>query len=161
MITGLVIPHDTREPLVERQFNTLTDYREAVGGYIESVYIESSKLTVFANEEGKVYGLPENRRATCLWWLLSQEARGRDVLVGNIVLIGSKRGHGTSTNIPPELTTLLTGTTTYKIEVQTVDGGDCWYSNQVEFNNYFEAAIYGLNLLERWTAATDVRVVPA
>lgn len=161
MITGIVIPHDTEAPLVEKQFDGLSDYQAAVGGYIEPVYIESSRLTIFANEEGKVYGLPENRRATCLWWLLSPEARGRDILAGNIVLIGSKRGRGTSTDIPPELIKLLMATSVYKIEVQTVNGDDSWYGNQVEFNNYFEAAIYGLNLLERWTAATDVRVIEA
>ena len=160
MITGIVIPHDADEPLVERKFDNLTDYQQAVGGCIEPVYIEGSKLTILANEEGKIYGLPETRRATCLWWLRSPEARGRDVLVGSIVLIGSKRGRGTSANFPSELIKLLMKTSTYKIEVQTVDGGDSWYGNQVEFNNYFEAAIYGLNLLERWTAATDVRVIP-
>ena len=161
MITGIVIPHDADEPLVERKFDNLTDYQQAVGGYIEPAYIENPRMTIFANEEGKVYGLPVNERATCLWWLLSPEARSRDILVGNIVLIGSKRGRGTSTDIPSELIKLLMDTDNYKIEVQTVDSDDFWYGNRAEFDNYFKAAIYGLNLLERWTAATDVRVVPA
>jgi hypothetical protein len=43
-------------------------------------------LTIYANEEGKVHNLPVNRRATCMWWLLSPTVRGSDVLVGDVVI---------------------------------------------------------------------------
>ena len=55
---------------------------------------------------------------------------------------------------------LLMETRSYKIEVQTVED-PAWYGNENSFDNYFEAAIYALNLLERWSQVRDVRIVAA
>jgi hypothetical protein len=158
MVTGIFIPHETTVSIFEHDFGGLSDYQAAVGGHIEPVYLQQAHLTIFANEEGKVYKLPVNRRATCLWWLLSPTVRGLDILVGDIVLIGSQRGRGSTTDVPQAFMQLLMETRNYKIEVQTVED-PAWYGNENSFDNYFEAAIYALNLLERWPAATDVRVV--
>ena len=160
MVTGIVIPHETRLEIFTHEFSDLASYQAAVGGYIEPVTIERPRMTIFANEEGKVYKLPINRRATRLWWLLSPTVRGLDMLVGDIVLIGSHRGRGSTNDVPQSFMQLLMKTRSYKIEVQTVED-PAWYGNENSFDNYFEAAIYALNLLERWTTATDVRVVEA
>ena len=77
------------------------------------------------------------------------------------MLIGSKRGNGTTTELPEKFAELLLRTNRYKIEVRTADESKNWYSNQREFDTYFETAIYALNLLERWTQVRDVRVVAA
>jgi hypothetical protein len=161
MVTGIVIPHETTIAIFEHDFGGLSDYQAAVGGYIEPVYLQQVHVTIFANEEGKVRQLPVNRRATCLWWLLNPSVRGYDLLVGDVVLIGSKRGNGTTTEIPEKFAELLLRTDRYKIEVRTADEPKNWYSNQRDFDTYFETAIYALNLLERWTQVRDVRVVAA
>lgn len=71
MVTGIIIPHETRLSLQKIEFQTLTDYQTAVGGYIEMVRMNGHPLVIVADEDGKVKRLPINRRATCLWWLLN------------------------------------------------------------------------------------------
>jgi len=159
MVTGIVIPHETRLEIFTHEFSNLASYQAAVGGYIEPVTIERPRITIFANEEGKVHGLPINRRATCLWWLLSPSIRGHDILVGNIALVGSRGGPGSTTDLPSDFVHLLLDTKSYRIEVQTVTESKVWYGNQVQFETYFEAGIYAINLAERWTQVRNVRVI--
>jgi hypothetical protein len=160
MITGLLIPQDTTVPLSEKPFDGLADYQAAVGGYIEAVSMPAAKLTLYANEEGKVRGLEINRRATSLWWLLAPEASGLDVLVGDVIVIGSQRGRNSSTELPPDFRELLLNTSDYKYEVRFGNGKE-WRGNKQRFDSYFEAAINGISMLERWTDASEVRVVAA
>ena len=161
MVTGIVIPHETRLEIFTHEFTGLTSYQAAVGGYIEPVTIEQPRMTIFANEEGTVHQLPINRRATCLWWLLSPSARGHDILVGDIALVGSRGGARSTTDLPSDFVELLFETKHYKIEVQPVTEPKAWFGNQARFETYFEAAIYALDLQERWTQICDVRVVAA
>ncbi|TFD27349.1 DUF3846 domain-containing protein [Cryobacterium lyxosi] len=161
MVTGIVIPHETGPKIFPIEFSDLASYQAAVGGYIEPVYIENPRITIFANEEGKVQKLPINRRATCLWWLHSPRVRGHDILVGDVALIGSRGGAGSTTSLPADFIELLLETPSYKIEVRTADKPKNWYSNQREFDNYFETTTYALNLLERWRQVCDVRIVAA
>jgi hypothetical protein len=102
MVFGIVIPHETRLEVFVKTFTDLASYRAAVGGYIEPISIQRPRMTLFANEEGKVRNLPVNRRATCLWWLLCPEARGVEILVGDVALVGSRSGSGRRTSSGPE-----------------------------------------------------------
>lgn len=106
MIAGVVIPYDPQLPLVEEPFDDLRDYQKSVDGYVELVHIEKPKLTLYTNEEGKIQRLPVNRRATAMWWLLSPEMRRRDVLVGNIVVVGAACGPHSTTEIAADFRTL-------------------------------------------------------
>lgn len=161
MVTGIVIPHETNIQVFAHEFTGLTSYQTAVGGYIEPVQIEHPPMTIFANEEGKMQRLPVNRRATCLWWLLSPSARGQDVLVGDIALVGTLANRSSEIDLPPEFVGLLTRTANFKIEVQTEFEPWNWLSNQARFASYFDAAIYAINLAGRWTQIRDIRVVEA
>ena len=161
MVTGIVIPHETRLEVFAHEFSDLTSYQAAVGGYIEPITIQRPRMTLFANEEGKVRNLPVNRRATCLWWLLSPEARGNDILVGDVALVGSRAGSGSTTDLPADFLDLLLAVQSFKIEVRTVSEPKEWHGNQARFDTFFEAAIYGINLAERWTQVRDIRVVAA
>ena len=67
MDTGIVIPHEIHFALQKVEFQNLTDYQTAVGGYIETVKRDGHPLVIVADEDGKVKGLPINQRATCLW----------------------------------------------------------------------------------------------
>ncbi|QHO69153.1 hypothetical protein BHD05_05290 [Marisediminicola antarctica] len=161
MVTGIVIPHEIRVAVFEHQFGALADYQAAVGRYVEPVYLADANLTIYANEEGKVRQLPANRRATCLWWFLYPETRGRDILVGDVVLIGSTRGHGSTTALPDFLTRQLQHPGRFTIEVRTNDDPAHWYDNGRNFDDYFEAAIVAINLQERWSQVREMRVSPA
>jgi len=89
----IVIPADESLPLKSRhdvaESPTLDELHEIVGGFIEPVphwddYM-GMPCVVWCNEEGKLRGLPLNRRATMLWYAkLGQPVD--DVLVGNVVL---------------------------------------------------------------------------
>ena len=161
MVTGIVIPHETRLEIFTNEFSDLASYQAAVGGYIEPVTIERPRMTIFANEEGKVQQLPINRRATYLWWLHSPSVRGHDILVGDVALIGSRGDAGSTTSLPADFIELLLATPRYKIEVQTETEPKDWFDNQMRFQNYFEACRYGLTLAERWIQVRDIRVVAA
>lgn len=161
MVTGIVIPHETRIRVFKHQLSALEDYQAAVGGYIEPIYVAAAHLTIFANEEGKVRQLPVNRRATCMWWMLNPDMHGADVLVGDVVLCGSKRGHGSSTELPADLAKLILDTDRFRVEVRTVGDPEHWYEDGSYFEDYFEAAIVAINLQERWTQICEVRVSAA
>ena len=139
----------------------LASYQTAVGGYIEPVTVERPRMTIFANEEGKVRQLPINCRATCRWWMQSPRARGNDLLAGDVALVGSRGGAGATTDLPRGFIELLLATPRYKIEVQTDAEPKDWFDNQMRFKNYFEACRYGFKLAERWIQVRDIRVVAA
>lgn len=145
MVTGIVIPHETRLEIFTHEFSDLASYQAAVGGYIEPITIERPPMTLFANEEGKVRQLPINRRATCLWWIQSPHARGNDTLVGDVALVGSRSGAGSTTDLPADFIELLLETASYKIEVRTITEPKDWCGNQARFETYFEAGIYAIN----------------
>lgn len=161
MVTGIVIPHESRISIFEHQFGALEDYQVAVGGYVEPIYVAPARITFYANDEGKVQRLPVNRRATCMWWLLHPEMRGLDVLVGDVVLIGSKRGHGSSTEIPASLSRLILDTPQFRVEVRTIDDPAHWYDNGHYVDDYFEAVVMAINFQERWSQICEVRVTRA
>jgi hypothetical protein len=147
MITGIVIPHDEMAPLEERTFNGLPDYQSAVGGWIEAILLHKPSMTLFVNEEGKIRGLPRNSRATVLWWLLTPAARQLDFVVGDAVLVGSRGGSGSTTELPQVFRALVLETPNYAVEV--TDGRGRWQRDRQEFGSYFEAAVHAMILLRR------------
>lgn len=159
---GILIPANEEAPLEFRLFGQLIDYQEAVGGWIEAIDIETPPATFYVNEEGKIRNLPQNRRATLMLWATHRATHGREVLVGNAVLIGLPDDiEGDTQDVPDELVTLLLKTEVYKYEVETAEEAGKWYGNQARFDNYFEACNAALGLYERWTLATSVRVLAA
>ncbi len=158
MHLGIVIPADESAEPFEQQFEGLPGYHEVVGGWVEAVHLEQAKLTLFVNEEGKVRGLPLNRRATALWWLLDRMARERDELVGDVVLIGAANGQSTSTEAPRDLAHLILRAEVLHSEIRLADRLG-WHRTELQFTNYFDAAINALLYFRSDDAVTDVRVV--
>lgn len=161
MVIGIVIPHEFGLGMFAQEFDDLASYQNAVGGYIEPVEIERPRMTIFANEEGKIRQLPINHRATCLWWVQSPEARFRHILVGNVALVGSRGSNGSTTDLPRSFLDLLLATPRYGIEVQTTSRPKTWASHNREFETYFGACIYAVDLIERWGQIRDIRIVSA
>lgn len=112
-----VIPADVAQPIrfVEGKPDLAT-WQEAVGGYIESVTVHPGGakdfpirdgVRLFINEEGKLNGLPFNRRATLLAYA-GKGIRGNDVLVGDVAVYGGVDGDGECTGLKqPQMDLLL------------------------------------------------------
>ena len=65
-----------KEPYPAEVENTLEGLQKAVGGYIETVYLDDYVVLV-CNEEGKLIGLPGNR------------SLGNDIIAGTFFVVGS------------------------------------------------------------------------
>jgi len=161
MVTGVIIPADESVAVARHEFNGLHDYQEAVGGLIEAIDLEFPAMSFFANDEGKLIGLPINRRATILWWLHSPAVFGYDMIAGDAVLVGQPDRVGETQSVPDELVALLTAAQSFKVEVQTAGPDSPWCGNRRRFADYFAAARYAVDLRARWTQVTRARVVAA
>lgn len=159
MVNGILIPADADRVSERRGFLTLDDYQTAVGGRIEAVDLPDLGISIYINEEGLLRQLPFNSRATFLWWYHVPEARQKAMLVGDAVVVGQPNRKGDSTDIPSEVGTMLLDPGVWRVEVRTV-GDPKWYGNQMTYTDYFEALVWAMLTLERWSAAEDVRVVP-
>lgn len=158
---AIQIPVDEERPLYKVAIEGLSGMQGAVGGYIEVVDLGPLKASLIVNEEGKLEKRPINRRATLLFWLLFPSARHRDVIVGDVIIVGHPDKDGNTTDVPTEVVDLFFGTESYKAEFQTYDDPNKFNGNMRRFDDYFEAANYGLGKAESWTAVQRVRVVPA
>ncbi|MCS5735062.1 DUF3846 domain-containing protein [Herbiconiux daphne] len=154
MPIGIVIPHDESSAMYEQNFEGLSSYQAAVGGYIEPVRLEEAKLLIYANEEGKIRRLPVNRRATAIWWLHDRMFREVDELVGDVVLLGR------SGNVPKELAELVLRTSRFRVEVRIADRLG-WHDMETELNSYVDAALFALLDFRSSDEVTDIRVVSA
>lgn len=77
----------------------------AVGGMIEAVDIRG--FGMYVNEEGKIYGLPENKIATDLFD--QTYGVGRDIIVGDVVITGGVDDEGEEVGLTPEQVENLLG----------------------------------------------------
>lgn len=161
MPRGIVIPVDESESPFWLTFTDYTDYQKVVGGTFEVIDLTTPPASLYVNDEGKLIGLPVNRRATLLLWLNNPAFFMKDVVCGPAVLIGPADAEGATMDLPAELSVLILGTDLLKVEVQTINEPGKWYGNQARYSEYFEAANAALSLYQRWTLAEAVRVVAA
>lgn len=159
MVRALIIPAADHESITECEVNKLEDYQAVVGGWIEPVDIPVLGVTVHVNEEGLLRQLPFNPRATFLWWHFVPEARQTAMLVGPALITGLPDHNGDNTDVPSEVTGMLAQPGEWRVEVRTI-GDPKWHRNQMTYSDYFEALVWAMVTLERWSAAEDVRVVP-
>jgi hypothetical protein len=78
---------ETIEFTTENSYRTLSD---SVGGLIEPVYL-AENLTLWVNEEGKVYGQAVNPIATAIFQSVFGEI---DIMVGDVILTGGYDDEG-------------------------------------------------------------------
>lgn len=161
MIHAIQIPVDEDRPLYKVSIENLAGMQSAVGGFIEFVDLGPLTASLIVNEEGKLAKLPINRRATLLFWLLYPSVRHRDVIVGDVLIVGHADRQGNTTDVPAKVSDLFFGTKSYKAEFQTYDSPGKFNGNMRRFRDYFEAANYALGKAESWTAVERTRVVPA
>jgi Domain of unknown function (DUF3846) len=160
MVTGIVIPHETRLEIFTNEFSDLASYQAAVGGYIETIHLDGHPSVIVANEEGKAMHLPVNRRATCLWWLLNPSGHGGDTLVGDVAIVGPIE-QGEMSDAPARLVSLLLETLRFQVEVRLSKTFDSWVPIGDPVDDFFEASHRALLLMEVWSPPDEVRVVAA
>jgi hypothetical protein len=161
VIHAIQIPVDEERPLYKVAIDGLKAMQEAVGGYIEIVDLTPLNASLVVNEEGKLMRVNINRRATLLFWLLFPSIRGRDVIVGDALIVGYPDSQGNTTDAPKAVVDLLFETKSYKAEFQTFDDANKFNGNMRRFEDYFEACNYALLKAQSWTAVERTRVVPA
>jgi hypothetical protein len=161
MPTAIVIPVDPKEPIRQEELhkNDLDAYRQLVGGNLEVLNLERPPATLYFNEEGKLVGMPVNRRATALLWVHNSGLRGRDVIVGPAFVVGPPDRQGDDRSVPEDLVELLLGTKRYRVQVQ-IQGSQAWSGKREVFADWFEACHHAVQLTRLSTAVEEVRVVP-
>jgi len=158
MVKALRIPANDSEPITGLEVFKLEDYQAVVGGWIEPVDIPELGVTIYVHEEGLVLDLPFNSRATLLWWYFVPESRQKAVLVGPALVVGLPDARGDSTDVPMHVAQMLAEGGIWRVEAH-VSGIEQWYANQRTYDDYFEALVYAMVILERWGEIDDVRVV--
>lgn len=159
MVHGVVIPADSEQALVVREFTSLEDYQSAVGGWIEAVDLPGLGATVYVNEEGLLRQLPLNGRASFLWWYHVPAVRQNAMLVGDAVVIGLPDHSGNNTDLPLQVRDQLLTAVPHVIELR-LNGQPGWHRTQAIYPDYLEAIVWAMVLLERIPEAVDVRVLP-
>lgn len=159
MVTGIVIPAESGEPLRALDTSVSGAVAKAVGGLMEAVDLFDLGVTVYINEAGLLRHLPFNSRASFLWWYHVPSARQRAMLVGDAVIVGLPDDNGADTEVPTAVHELLVSPRRFRVEVRTADG-PTWYRNRATYPDYWEAIVWAMVLLERMAEVEDVRVVP-
>ena len=156
-IRGLMVPAEPSALPTRATFHGLGTIQATVGGYVEAVNTEREGLTLYANDEGKLRGLPLNKRATVLWWLHSPAARGVDVLVGDVAVVGQPDPDGANVGLPEQFMDVVLGDQRFEIELQV--GPARWERSDARYG-YFAAGARALRLIAA-LGLPDARIRPA
>jgi hypothetical protein len=161
-IKGILMPVDQFAPIsvVEFDQSDYTQITKLIGGTFGVTDTLRPDASVWYHDEGKILGLPVNRRASLFLWVHRTEFRGYDALMGDVLILGPADDEGNTTSVPDELVELLFNTKEYRYLVQT-SGDDSWNGNGVTYDNWVDAYNGGLSLAERWTLVEHVKVVAA
>ncbi|UDF14746.1 DUF3846 domain-containing protein [Antiquaquibacter oligotrophicus] len=100
------------------QLEGLADFQTAVLGWIEAVDVPAFGVTMYVNEEGLVRRLPVNTRATFLWWHHDPVARGKAILVGDVVVVGARVDDELGRDLGPDTVATLVGPGEWRIRAR-------------------------------------------
>jgi hypothetical protein len=158
MITGIVIPADHTVPVRVEQLDPVDgDYNRIVGGDLEVVGFARPAASLYLNEEGKLNGLPLNPRATAMTWVHNSALRGRDLIVGDVLLVGPVDEYGDDLPVPQEYLRLLFAATRFRVEVQRV--GACWFPIPHQMGDVDAAYVAAAELARTEATVEEIRVV--
>lgn len=161
MVSAIVIPADSDEPLREIDTSQPDAITKAVGGFMEAVDLFDLGITIYVNESGLLQHLPFNSRVSFLWWYyFPGAAQRRARLVGDAVIVGLPDAHGADTELPVVARELLLTEADYLVEVRLV-GDDQWRIGLPVRLDYWDALMWAILLLEQIPGGDDTRVVSA
>lgn len=155
MVQGIIIPADNTAPLRAATLDSLADYQQAVGGWIEAVDIPDLGVTMYINEEGLIRDLPYNRRATFLWRFHVPQARDARRAC-DVAVVGLTDSDGESTELPNELRERLLEPGVYRVRTRGCGEGQ-WREEPIDRNDYVETVVWAA-LLQEMSPALEVRI---
>ena len=155
MVRAVVVPAHAGLPVYERQIESLADYQDAVGGYVEPLVLETAAITLWVDEEGKVKHRPPNARATFLFWFLDSAVHREDVLAGDVVLTVD----GPDERAESLLDEIARGRRC-RVEVTHASAPDKWIPIRVKFDDWFEAARAAIWIQIDLESLSAIRIKP-
>ena len=87
----VLIVEPLKDPYVKDIDSSLVSMQSVVGGLIQAIYPFDHPVALICNEEGKLIGLPPNRRM------------GRDIICGTFYFLGQDPDEGELTSLPEHL----------------------------------------------------------
>ncbi|SIS19360.1 DUF3846 domain-containing protein [Microbacterium sp. RURRCA19A] len=155
MVQGIIIPAGNTAPLRAAALESLEDYQQAVGGWIEAVDVPDLGVTMYVNEEGLIRDVPFNRRATFLRRFHVPQARDAR-LVGDVAVVGLTDDEGENTDPPEEFRRRLIEPGVYRVRTRE-RGGSRWHEEPIDRDDYLETVIWAA-LLQEMSPALEVRI---
>lgn len=138
-INSIVIPADDEQPLRQAELSVggLADRQELVGGFIQAVDLADPPARLYFNEEGKLMGLPPNKRATLLLWTHNPAFRYQDFIVGDAFIVGPGR-RSKDTSAPDAYVRTLFEATRFRVEVRPRGQAE-WQEHPERFDDWMTA----------------------
>lgn len=160
MIKAILVPPDVEDPLVlvavdERDHD---NKHARLQNPIHRIDFWNPKASCYLVEPGSAGSLPENQRATVLAWAHNSMVRGGASVRGPVIITGPVDDQGYDSDVPDILTHILTEEGEFSLDVQ-VYGDDRWHTHEKRFPDWFDAYCYGVDLAQRWTQVSEIRIV--
>lgn len=157
MPKGILIPADNSLPLEVQDFS---DLKVTLGGEVERFALNRPDASLFHGESAPYLGLPTNRRATLALWCHATFRRGKQVAIGDAVLLGPFTDQGELQDVPDWYARLFLETERFKVHAQFVEDMT-WREHEHVFDDWQMAYTSVLLHAERNALVNHVRVVPA
>lgn len=157
MPKGILIPADNSLPLGVQDFS---DLKVTLGGEVERFALNRPDASLFHGESAPYLGLPTNRRATLALWCHATFRRGKQVAIGDAVLLGPFTDQGELQDVPDWYVRLFLETERFKVHAQFVEDMT-WREHEHVFDDWQMAYTSVLLHAERNALVNHVRVVPA
>jgi hypothetical protein len=154
---GILIPADNDKPLELQEF---ADLNESLGGAVERFALNRPDASLFHSESAPYLDLPTNRRATLALWCHATFRRGKQVAIGDAVLVGPLTDQGELQDVPLWYVAVLLEAKHFKVHAQRVEDM-LWREHERVFDDWVQAYTSVLLHAERNALVNHVRVVPA
>lgn len=160
LISVIVIPADSTEDLRTEEIdrNDYLKLGDLVGGALEVLVAHEPACSMYFNEDGRRLELEENERATLLLRTMRPEFISEDMLVGDVLIVGSPDSRGNETSAPKQLLTILFEAEHLAVEYQRQEGGK-WTRMPTTFDTWMLAYMMAVYSLGKYDFAA-ARVIP-
>ncbi|MFI2837591.1 DUF3846 domain-containing protein [Mycolicibacterium sp. PDY-3] len=103
-IKTLVIPADEDQDMyvLELEQGDTNKMREVIGGWFGASEGQQIPVAFWYHDEGKIINLPQNDRATLMWWASDKRFWNFDYLAGDVLVTGMADGEGNTLTCPDE-----------------------------------------------------------
>ena len=101
---ALLVTTDNEVQVLDKDFDLKT-IQEYIGGWIEAISFgpDNGHFFAYADEEGKLKDLPENKTVTQFWYNSGQTVLLGDYIAGNVLFFGEVDESGDETDVPDDV----------------------------------------------------------